>query len=106
MPLNGNVLDLMKSYNAERRFRKLVHAVFAVNRFKAFIGGLSADKKLSLHGSNDEISEENAPRISLLGVPGAKPSGNSKSASSIPKSTSSYNYSQRASIGNVGKVNK
>ena len=36
--LNGNVIDMMRSYNAERRLRKAVHTVVAFRRF--ILGGI------------------------------------------------------------------
>ena len=52
---NNNVLDLMKSYNAERRMRKALLVVRAVIRFRGAIPNKTA-AKLKISGSKDRLA--------------------------------------------------
>jgi hypothetical protein len=69
--MNGNVLDLMKSYNAERRLRKAILFVHAMVRFRAGATKVAITKAASYASSDisadgvlssDSLSSRGAPK--------------------------------------------
>ena len=63
--MNNNVLDLMKSYNAERKLRKAYHTVIAMLRFKKTINLSRATSGLSWLEESGSNSVENSADGSL-----------------------------------------